>query len=117
MRIPPHCDCGILGQLGGRMEQCDWAALSAPKPVQFQHGRQDAGFCPGADPGLLQPDWSTAVMPETEFAGAFAEVERAWRLAGAGDAVERRLHEQDHRLDAAAALASLERRWMRPEAG
>ncbi len=25
-RMPPHCDCGIVTQLGGRLEQCDWAA-------------------------------------------------------------------------------------------
>ena len=56
MRIPPHCDCGILGQLGDLIEQCDWAALAAPKPVQFQHGRQDACYCPGADPELLDND-------------------------------------------------------------
>lgn len=107
MRIPPHCDCGILGQLGDRLEQCDWAALAAPKPVQFQHGRQDAAFCPGAEPRLLEPDWNTAVMPETEFATLFAEIERAWRLAGIGEAVALHIHEERHRVDTAAALEFL----------
>jgi len=109
MRIPPHRDCGILGQLGDKLEPCDWAALAAPKPVQFQHGRQDASFCPGAAPALLQPAWNTAVMPEAEFAAAFAEVERAWRLAGAEEAVALHTHAQGHRVDAAAALAFRER--------
>ncbi len=108
MRIPPHCDCGILGQLGDWLEPCDWAALAAPKPVQFQHGRQDAGFCPGADPAGLLPDWNTAVQPEAEFARLFSEVERAWRLAGAGEAVTLHIHAEGHRVDAAAALTLLE---------
>ena len=109
MRIPPHCDCGILEQLGDRLEQCDWAALAAPKPVQFQHGRQDAAFCPGADAKDLAPGWNTGVMPEAEFAAAFTEVQRAWRLAGAPGRLALHIHERGHCVDSAAALAFLGR--------
>lgn len=107
MRIPPHCDCGILGQLGDWLEQCDWAALAAPKPVQFQHGRQDDTFCPGADPQRLKPAWNTAVMPPSEFMDAFAEVERAWRLANSPDLLQLHIHPDGHRVDHAAALTFL----------
>lgn len=109
LRIPPHCDCGILGQLGDWLEPCDWAALAAPKPVQFQHGRQDACFCPGADPLRLQPAWNTGVMPAAEFMDAFAEVERAWRLVGAHDLLGLHIHPDGHRVDSAAALTFLSR--------
>jgi len=109
MRIPPHCDCGIYSQLGGRLEQCDWAALAAPKPVQFQHGRRDACYCPGADPALLDVVWNTAVMPEDEFAAVFAEVERAYQLAGVAGNVKRYLHGEGHRVDNLAAWEFLER--------
>ncbi len=107
MRIPPHCDCGILGQLGDWLEPCDWAALAAPKPVQFQHGHKDAAFCPGADSAGLQPGWNTAVLPEAEFEMLFSEVRRTWRLAGAAEAVKLHIHTEGHRIDAAAALTFL----------
>lgn len=110
MRIPPHCDCGILGQLGDRLEQCDWAALAAPKPVQFQHGRQDAAFCPGADATLVQPGWNTSPMPADEFAALFAELERAWRLTNAADHLELHIHATGHRVDNTAAHRFLGRR-------
>ena len=103
MLIPPHCDCGILGQLGDLIEQSRWAALAAPKPVQFQHGRQDAAFCPGADPALLLPDWNTAVMPKEEFEMAFADVERAYNLTNAPEKVSLHIHPFGHRVDNPAA--------------
>lgn len=108
LRIPPHCDCGILSQLGERLEPCDWAALAAPKAVQFQHGRKDTSFCPGADPALLNLLWNTAVMPEAEFAAAFAEVQRAWRLAAGAGPVSLHIHNEEHRVDSAEAFAFLE---------
>jgi len=107
MRIPPHCDCGTLSQLGDHLEQCDWAALAAPKPVQFQHGRHDWCFCPGADPALLNTEWNTAVMPEDEFAAVFAEVERAYRLSGAAEAVKLHIHAEGHRVDNLSAYEFL----------
>jgi dienelactone hydrolase len=107
MRIPPHCDCGILGQLGDWLEQCDWAALAVPKPVQFQHGRQDAGFCPGADPALLDPSWNTAVMPAEEFSAAFGEVEKAYRVEGGDEKVRLYIHNDGHHVDAEAAYLFL----------
>ena len=107
MRIPPHCDCGILSQLGNWLEQCDWAALAAPKPVQFQHGRQDASFCPGADPALLNVGWNTAIMPVEEFDNAFAEVERAYRLAGMPENVQLHFHIKGHQVDNVAAYSFL----------
>lgn len=111
-RIPPHCDCGIGFQLGPHLEQCDWAALAAPKPVQFQHGRKDPAFCPGADPALLDLQWNTGVMPENEYAAAFREVERAYSLAGAPGAVTTHFHTGAHQVDNAAAFAWLTR-WTR----
>ena len=107
MRIPPHCDCGIRVQLESDFEQCDWAALAAPKAVQFQHGRRDAAFCPGADPALLQREWNTAVMPVDEFNALFAEVERAWRVAGDSGNLQLHFHDGEHRVDSGAALAWL----------
>ena len=109
MRIPPHCECGILRQLGDWLEQCDWAALAAPTPVQFQHGRRDAAFCPGADASFLIPGWNTAVMPEAEFAAVLAEVERAYCLAGTAEDIQVHYHNGGHGVDSAAAFAFLER--------
>jgi dienelactone hydrolase len=108
MRIPPHCDCGIYDQLGDSLEQCDWAALAVPKPVQFQHGRADAGFCPGADPALLNLSWNTAVMPEGEFATMFAEVRRAYSRTSAEKNLELYIHEEGHKVNNEAAFRFLE---------
>ena len=107
MRIPPHCDCGILSQLGDLIEQCDWAALAAPKPVQFQHGRQDACYCPGADPALLNMEWNTSVMPEKEFAAIFSEVKRAYQLTGGSENVKLYMHNEGHRVNSEAAFEFL----------
>lgn len=108
MRIPPHCDCGSTARLAPVLEQCDWAALAAPKPVQFQHGRKDACFFPGADPALLNLEWNTGVMPPAEFDAHFGEIARAYRLAGAEGALALHLHGEGHRVDAPAAFAFLE---------
>ena len=108
IRLPPGCDCGILAQLGNQIEQCDWAALAAPKPVQFQHGRRDAMYCPGADLALLDLEWMTAVMPEEEFSRVFTEVERAYRLAAAAGKVKLHIHGEGHRVNNPAALGFLE---------
>ena len=110
-RIPPGCDCGIIRQVSSRIEQCDWAALAAPKPVQFQHGRQDAAFCPGADPAALDLKWNVGVMPAEEYASAFGEVQRAWRLSGARDRVETRFHDGPHSVNNPAAFEWLSQ-WM-----
>ena len=107
MRIPPHCDCGILGQLGDLLEQCDWAALAAPKPVQFQHGKQDACYCPGADPALLNTEWNTSVMPEKEFEGIFKEVQKAYQLTGEPENVKLFIHNEGHRVNNEAAYRFL----------
>ena len=106
-RIPPHCDCGIGAQLGPNLEPCDWAALAAPKPVQFQQGRQDACFCPDADAKLLDLKWNTGVMPAAEYDVMFAEVRRAYALAHKPQAVATTLHNAGHRVDNEAAL-----RWL-----
>jgi len=106
-RIPPHCDCGIGGQLGPHLEPCDWAALAAPKPVQFQHGRQDACFCPGADAKLLNLKWNTGVMPVAEYDAMFAELRRAYTLANRPEAAVTTFHNAGHRVDGEAAF-----RWL-----
>ena len=102
-RIPPHCDCGIHGQLSGVLNQCDWAALAAPKRVMFQHGRKDGAFCPGADENLLDLKWNTGIMPPAEYDEMFAEVKRAWRLLGQPAAVKTQYHDGRHRVDNEAA--------------
>jgi len=107
MRIPPHCDCGILSQLGDFLEQCDCAALSAPKPVQFQHGRKDASFCPGADPALLNAGWNTSIMPEKEFTAVFDEVKKAYQLIGGSENVKLYIHDDGHRINNEAAYEFL----------
>ena len=113
-RIPPHCDCGICVQLSSRLEPCDWAALAAPKPVQFQHGRQDACFCPDADPKKLDLNWNTGVMPAAEYDAMFAEVQRAYQRTGRPEAVITTFHAAGHRVDNEAAFrwlnAALEKR-------
>ncbi len=107
MRIPPHCDCGISGQLGDWLEECDWAALAAPKPVMFQYGRKDACYCPGADPSLLDPDWNTSVMPEKEFKMMFSEVERAYQMNGNKSNLSLFFHDEGHRVNNEAAFKFL----------
>ena len=98
-RMPPHCDCGIVTQLGWRLEQCDWAALAAPKPVLFQHGRQDPVLCPGANPKLLDLASNTGVMPVAEYDALFSEVRRAYSLSGKPDDVANRFHDAGHRIN------------------
>jgi len=105
-RLPPHCDCGISEQLGRHIEQCDWAALAAPKRVQFQHGRQDASS-PGADEKLLDLKWNTGVMPAAEFDIVLGEVQRAYRLLNAPQSIEYVLHEGAHKVDNETAF-----RWL-----
>ncbi len=107
VRIPPHCDCGILAQLGDVLEQCDWAALAAPRPVQFQHGRRDAALGPGAYAQFLALNYNTGILPIEEFHAAFDEIRRAWRLAGRPEAVALHLHAGAHQIDNAAAFAWL----------
>ena len=113
LRIPPHCDCGITAQLSPHLEQCDWAALAAPKPVQFQQGRKDACFCPGADPKLLNLKWNTGVMPEAEYDALFSEVRRAYQVLGSEHSVATSIHDGEHKVDNERAfewLAPLGRR-------
>jgi len=113
-RLPPHCDCGITTQLGGRLEQCDWAALAAPKPVQFQHGRQDPAFCPGVDPKLLDLTYNTGVMPVAEFDAMFSEVKRAYQLSGQPEGIAIRIHNAGHGVNNEWALEWLKRHSSKP---
>ena len=108
-RLPPHCDCGIMALLSPHLEVCDWAALAAPKPVLYQHGRQDVAFCPGADAAGLNLVWNTGVMPVQEYEVMFAELRRVYELAGAPERVESRLHDGPHKVDNESALAWLNR--------
>lgn len=108
-RIPPHCDCGISHQLAPVMEQCDWAALAAPKPVLFQHGLQDASFCPGADETLLDLNWNTGIMPQEEYDALFSEVTRAYKLLGKEGKVKTIYHDGPHAVDNQAAFEWLNR--------
>ena len=98
-RIPPHCDDGIVDQLSPIFGECDWAALAAPTWVQFQHGRKDDAFCPDADASLLRLQYNTGIMPQEEYDALFAEVERAWRVAGAPERVETYYHPDVHKVD------------------
>jgi len=110
LRVPPHCDCGITMQLSGKIEQCDWAALMAPKRVQFQYGRKDACFTPGTAETELDLAWNTGTLPQREFDAAFAEVRRAWVVAGAPSGVSLHFHEDGHKINNAAAFAWLSAR-------
>jgi dienelactone hydrolase len=103
-RIPPHCDCGIHHQLSSVLEPCDWAALAAPKPVLFQHGRQDAAFCPGADAALLNLKWNKGVLPMNEFQDMFQELERVWGRLDSLQSVRLKVHDGAHRIDNEAAM-------------
>ena len=106
-RVPPHCDCGICEQLDTQLEQCDWAALAAPKKVQFQHGRQDSSG-PGADEKRLNLKWNTGVMPTAEFEIIFGEVQRAYRATGKPKSTEYILHDGAHKIDNESAY-----RWLK----
>jgi hypothetical protein len=108
-RLPPHCDCGIFSQLAHRLEPCDWAAVAAPKPVQFQHGRKDVVMCPGTDPAGLDLKWNTGTMPQAEYDAAFDEVSRAYRVAGRPTAVRTWYHDGPHRVANEAAFDWLSR--------
>ncbi len=101
--VPPNCDCGMIAQLSSRLEFCDWAALAASKPVEFQHGLLDAQFCPGADPALLNPASCVAVMPQDEYNTMFSEVERAYALAGSPAGASTLIHNGGHEVDNEAA--------------
>ena len=114
LRIPPHCDCGITAQLSPHLEQCDWAALAAPKPVQFQQGRKDVCFCPGADPKLLNLDWNVGVMPPSEYETMFAEIKRAYALAGKPTNVSTKIHEGPHEVASEMAFEWLNQ-WVAPQ--
>jgi len=98
-RIPLHCDCGIHQQLSPIMEQCDWAALAAPKPVQFQHGLQDVSFCPGANEQLLDLKWNTGVMPAAEYEAMFTEISRAYEIIKKEKLVRTIYHEGPHSIN------------------
>lgn len=106
-RMPPHCDCGLRGHVGEVMEQVDWLALAAPKAVQIQHGRKDAGFCPGADPLGLNLEWNTGAMPTAEFDALVAELQRAWTASGSRTPPAIHIHDESHRVDGGAAVAFL----------
>jgi hypothetical protein len=103
-RIPPHCECGIYSQLSPLFEQCDWAALAAPKPVMYQHGKQDAAFCPGADQKLLELDWNTGIMPQMEYDAQFEEIIRAYRMFDREKDVTTFYHGGPHSINNEAAF-------------
>jgi len=109
VRIPPHCDCGVTAQLGPLFEQSDWAALAVPKPVQFQHGKQDAALAPGANESLLKLDWNTGVMPNEEYEALFAELDRAYRLWGRPANTMTHFHAGGHQVDNESAFRWLNR--------
>jgi hypothetical protein len=46
-------------------------------------------------------------MPQAEYDTLFGEVQRAYRLAGAPDLVETRIHDQEHCIDNIAAYSFL----------
>ena len=116
-QIAPYLADLLAGELrveeiGGLLEQCDWAALAAPKPVMFQHGIKDAPFCPGADEELLDLKWNTGILPHAEYDAMFAEIERAWRLAAPKETepqVQSHIHDGAHKVDNEAAFAWLTR--------
>ena len=104
-RIPPHCDCGQHKYLDPHLEQCDLAALAAPKPVQIQHGREDHVMVPGGDPSKINLAWNTGVLDPAEFEAAMDEVRRTYRLCGAEGRITVHYHPGGHAVDNAAALA------------
>ena len=106
--LPPGCECGIAMQLGDRLRQCDWAALAAPKPVQFHYGIQDYAFCPGAAEKLLDYKWMKGILPLEEYQTMFAEVKRAYRICDYPTAVLCHIHLAGHKIDNEAACLWLE---------
>ena len=108
MLIPPHCDCGVSALLSGWLDQADWLALAAPRPVQLQHGRRDVCFAPDADPARLDPAWNRAVMPGAEFAAEVARARLAWAANGRDAALVYHEHDGAHGVDEPAAVAWLE---------
>ena len=103
-RFPPHCDCGIREQLSATLEQCDWAALAAPKAVQFQHGKLDYYFCPGAHSDLLQLNSTTGILPESEWETVTTELVRAYGHVAAANEVDFHIHDGPHSVNNEAAF-------------
>ena len=108
MIIPPHCDCGISTLLSGWLDHADWLALAAPRPVQLQHGQQDASFAPDADPARLDPRWNRAVMPRAEFDDEVSRARLSWMANGQGKLLDYHEHDGTHGVDEPAAVAWLE---------
>ena len=86
-----------------------WAALAAPKPVQYQHGRRDECYCPGADPSLLDLRWNTGVMPQPEYDAMVAEAKRAYALSGNVEQVVITYHGAGHKVNNEVAFQRLQR--------
>ncbi|MCC5833165.1 MAG: heparinase II/III family protein [Opitutales bacterium] len=103
-RFPPHSDAGLQKQLEPYMDQADWAALLAPKRVQYQQGLKDASLGPGSDPTYLMLSWNNGVMPREEYDVMFREIERAYRILGAENKLEGIFHEGGHAVNNEAAF-------------
>ena len=53
---------------------------------------------------MIDFKWHTGVMPQAEYDAMFAEVKRAYALAGKPDAVETTIHQGPHKVDNEAAF-------------
>jgi dienelactone hydrolase len=107
--IPGHCICGVDYQLYPRLDMADWAALAAPKPVQYQHGRQDPWLGPRAtvdfkvDAAYLASQRGFYPLAEHEI--LFSEILRAYNVFGAAEKVTMHIHTGGHAVDGPAAMA------------
>ena len=82
-----------------------------PQAGPISAGPQRCLLLSGADPKLLNLDWNIAVMPPAEYEMMFAEVQRAYTLAGEPAAVVTKIHDGPHKVNNEAAFQWLNKQF------
>lgn len=104
--VKAHPDCSDIPQVNAFTTI---QALIAPRPVQFQDGRQDPAWPDGKPfPRLPWFGGTHRDVLSDEFAGQQLILRSVWRTLGGGD-MEEHLHAGGHEFDAPAAIAFLRR--------
>jgi len=100
-RIKNHPDCWDIPKLAS---YTPIQALIAPRPVQFQLGKEDPGY-PNGEPFARQGDWFAGTSRDVltdEIGGQMLILKSLWKMKG-GE-VSQHLHAGGHQMDIKAAL-------------